>query len=95
MQALPHDTMNESTSQRWIIPTTGKDPEDRRPKKKKKQDYSKILCYNCKELGHFADQCPERNSKSNTQGSVKRDLSTVTCYKCKQKGADKCTEKST
>jgi hypothetical protein len=54
-----------------------KTPEDRRPKKKKKQDYSKILCFNCKELGHFADQCPEMNSKSSTQGSVKKDLSTV------------------
>jgi hypothetical protein len=73
-------------------------PKDRRPKKKKKkQDYSKILKFNCKELGHFADQCPERNNKSSTPGSVKKDLSTITCYKCKQKGhyADKCPEKST
>jgi hypothetical protein len=27
-----------------------------RPKKKK--DNSKVLCYKCKELGHYADQCP-------------------------------------
>jgi hypothetical protein len=26
--------------------------------KKKKQEYSKILCFNCREQGHFADQCP-------------------------------------
>jgi hypothetical protein len=32
-------------------------PKDRRPKnkKKKKQDYSMILCFNCREQGHFAD----------------------------------------
>jgi hypothetical protein len=67
---------------------------ERPKKKKKKHDCSKILCFNCKEQGHFADQCLERNNKANTQGSVKKDL---TCYKCKQKGhcADKCTEKST
>jgi hypothetical protein len=65
-----------------------------RPKKKKrKQDYCKVLCFNCREQGHFADQCPERNNKANKQGSVKKDLSMITCYKCKQKGhyADKCT----
>jgi hypothetical protein len=66
-------------------------PEDRRPKKKKKHDYSKIVCFNCREQGHFADQCPERNNKANTQGGVKKDLRTITCYKCKQNGhyADK------
>jgi hypothetical protein len=70
---------------------------ERPKKKKKKQDYSKILCFNCREQGHIAEQCPERNNKANTQGSVKKDLSMITCYKFKQKGhyADKCTEKST
>jgi hypothetical protein len=66
-----------------------------RPKKKKHT--SKVLCFNCKELGHYANKCLERNNKANRQGSVKKDLSLITCYKCKQKGhyADKCAEKST
>jgi hypothetical protein len=70
---------------------------ERPKKKKKKQGYSKVLCFNCREEGHFVDQCPERNNKANIQGSVKKDFNMITCYKCKQKGhyADKCTEKST
>jgi hypothetical protein len=32
-------------------------------KKKKKQDYSKILCFHCREQGHFADQCQKRTTK--------------------------------
>jgi hypothetical protein len=66
-------------------------------KKKKKQDYSKILCFHCREQGHFADQCPERNNKARTQGSMKKDLSTITCFKCKQQGhySNKCPKKST
>jgi hypothetical protein len=66
-----------------------------RPKKKK--DNYKVLCFSCKEIGHYANKCPERNNKANRQGSVKKDLSLITCYKCKQKGhyADKCAEKST
>jgi hypothetical protein len=66
-----------------------------RPKKKK--DNSKVMCYHCKELGHYADKCPKRSNKANRQGSVKKDLSLVTCYKYNQKGhyADKCTKKGT
>jgi hypothetical protein len=66
-----------------------------RPKKKK--DTSKVWCFNCKELGHYANKCPEGNNKANRQGGVRKDLSLITCYKCKQKGryADKCAEKST
>jgi hypothetical protein len=63
----------------------------------KKKDNSKVLCFKCKELGHYADKCPEKDNKVNGQDSVKRDIRLVTCYKCKQKGhfADKCTEGST
>jgi hypothetical protein len=66
-----------------------------RPKKKK--DKSKVLYSNCKELGHYAEKCTERNNKANRQGSVKKDLRQITCYKCKQMGhyADKCSENGT
>jgi hypothetical protein len=66
-------------------------------KKKKKQDHSKITCFHCQEQGHFADQCPEKDHKTKTRGSVKKDLSMITCFKCKQKGhySNTCPEKST
>jgi hypothetical protein len=66
-------------------------------KKKQKQDHSKILCFHCREQGHFADQCPERKHKAKTQGSEKKDLSNITCFKCEQKGhySNQCPEKST
>jgi hypothetical protein len=66
-----------------------------RPKNKKND--SKVLCFNCKELGHYAKKCLKENNKANRPGGMKKDLSPITCYKCKQKGhyADKCTEKST
>jgi hypothetical protein len=66
-----------------------------RPKKKK--DNNKVLCFNCKEVGHYADKCPERDNKVNKQGSVKKNLNHITCYTCKQHGhySDQCKEKST
>jgi hypothetical protein len=62
------------------------------PKKKKKikeKDNSKMLCWNCRELGHYAKERPEPNRQRGT------DL--VTCQKCNQKGhyARRCKEKST
>jgi hypothetical protein len=63
------------------------------PKKKKKKikekDNSKTLCWNCRELGHYAKECPEPNMQRGT------DL--VTCQKCNQKGhyGRRCEEKST
>jgi hypothetical protein len=51
-----------------------------RPKKKK--DYSKVLCFNCKKIGHYAKKYPERNNKVNKQ----RGTNLVTCQKCNQKG---------
>jgi hypothetical protein len=36
-----------------------------RPKKKK--DISKVWCFNCKELGHYAKKCPEENNKATDQ----------------------------
>jgi hypothetical protein len=66
-----------------------------RPKRKK--DNSKIMCFKCKELGHYADQCPTRYQEVNMRNSMKRDLSMITCFKCKQKGhySDRCPENGT
>jgi hypothetical protein len=67
------------------------------PKKKKmmikKKDNSKVLCFRCKELGHYADKCPERDNKANRL----RGTDLVTCQKCNKKGhyARRCEEKST
>jgi hypothetical protein len=64
-----------------------------RPKKKKnkkrKTDYSKVQCFNCKKLGHYVEKCPEPRRQRGT------DL--VTCERCNQKGhyARRCIEKST
>jgi hypothetical protein len=35
----------------------------KRPRYKK--DASKVRCYNCKKLGHYAFQCPHKNEKGN------------------------------
>jgi hypothetical protein len=43
-----------------------------RPKKKK--DNSKVLCYKCKELGHYTNQCPQKDNKANKQGRVKKNI---------------------
>jgi hypothetical protein len=53
-----------------------------RPENKK--DTSKVRCFNCKELGHYADKCPERDNKANRQSSMKKNLNHITCYTCKQ-----------
>jgi hypothetical protein len=71
------------------------------PKKKKKmikkKENSKVLCFKCKELGHYADKCPQRDNKANIQGCVKKNLNHITCFKCKQMGhySNQCVEKST
>jgi hypothetical protein len=52
-----------------------------RPQKKK--DNSKLMCFNCKELGHYANKCPEKDNKANSLGSVKKNLNHITCYTCK------------
>jgi hypothetical protein len=34
-------------------------------KPQKKKENSKVLCFNCKELGYYADKCLERDNKAN------------------------------
>jgi hypothetical protein len=47
----------------------------KKKKKKDKKDNSKVLCFNCKELGHYADKCPKRDNKANRQ----RGTDLITC----------------
>jgi hypothetical protein len=68
-----------------------------KPKKKKKcndreeKDISQVTCYNCKDLGHYATNCPEKvKHKANKwevgKGSSKKDISQVECHKCQKLG---------
>jgi hypothetical protein len=61
-----------------------KKKKKKRKKMMMKQTHSNILCFHCREQGHFADQCPERNHKAKARGSEKKDLNNITCFKCKQ-----------
>src|SRR4051812_34867884 len=78
-----------------------------RPRKRKNcynshaRDISQLLCYNCKETGHYASHCPENKNGKGTRKSgyadkmkSVRDPSLVTCYKCNESGhyAYKCPE---
>ena len=47
------------------------------------QDKSHDTCYICKEIGHWATECSNRDK--NKKG-VGRDKSQDTCYYCKEKG---------
>src|SRR4051812_2540978 len=70
-----------------------------RPKKKKK-DISQLQCYNCKEKGHYANECPEKkkNQRNKQEAMIpkeKKDISQVMCFQCKELGhyASNCPEK--
>ena len=70
-----------------------------RPKKTKK-DISQLQYYNCKEMGHYASECPEKKkSQEDKQKLVKpkmrKDISQVICKHCKELGhyASYCLEK--
>ena len=63
-----------------------------------KKDHGYIMCFRCKELGHYVDQC--RKKKQRPQGAditIKkpRDLSEVICFHCREAGhyANKCPGK--
>jgi hypothetical protein len=47
---------------------------------------NKVLCFKCKEIGHYPPKCLKRYNKANTRGSVKKDLNIITCRKYNQKG---------
>jgi hypothetical protein len=53
-------------------------PKKKKKKKIKKKDNSKMLCWNCRELGYYAKELPEPNRQ--------RGIDLVTCQKCNQKG---------
>ncbi len=43
--------------------------------KRKKKDISKVKCFNCGELGHYASQCPRKKGKGEASDSkVKKDV---------------------
>ena len=37
--------------------------------KRKKKDISKVKCFNCGELGHYASQCPRKKGKGEASNS--------------------------
>jgi len=53
------------------------------------RDKSRDTCYICKEKGHWATECPDRQ-KSKT--GPRRDTSQDTCYHCKEKKKQKQEE---
>jgi hypothetical protein len=69
-QATKQETHQQNQQRKQIttpktssaMSTTGNDkkPDDQAPKQAKIVDRSKITCFNCKQLSHFASKCPLR-----------------------------------
>ena len=52
-----------------------------------KRDISQVLCYNCKELGHYSWDCPGRKKDVGCHNlSDKSDKSQLECFKCHELG---------
>jgi hypothetical protein len=60
----------------------------------KKKDISQLVCYNCKNPGHYATNCPEKK-KNVGDFNGNKDVSQLLCYNCKKLGhyASDCPEK--
>jgi hypothetical protein len=43
---------------------TGPGKQQRKPKKKGEKDLSKVKCWCCQKMGHYAVTCPERKKKT-------------------------------
>ena len=48
-------------------------------KPKKKKDKSQVQCCHCKEMGHYANECPEKKQKY-------KEINQVWCNNCKELG---------
>ena len=63
-----------------------------------KRDKSHITCFECKDVGHYANHCLVRKQGTQGAGTISKkpkDLSKVMCFHCKEAGhyATKCSYK--
>ena len=63
-----------------------------------KRDKSHITCFECKDVGHYANHCLERKQGTQGAGTITkkpRDMPKVICFRCKEAGhyATKCPDK--
>jgi hypothetical protein len=53
------------------------------------KDLSKLICYRCKDSGHYSSECQERKPRTHEAHVVTvkpRDLSGVICFRCNEVG---------
>ena len=54
-----------------------------------KRDKSHITCFECKDVGHYANDCLERKQGTQGAGTITkkpRDMPEVICFRCKEAG---------
>ena len=61
------------------------------------KDLTNITCYRCKDLGHYADKCPEKMLRIQGADIITKkpqDMSKVICFRCKEAGhfARECSD---